>query len=137
MMNAGTGMNLILTPLAADMLYEANIIEEHNPDGLAMPGRTPWCTRSYVLPLASPLPLAPHGRVSFMKRSIGRSLWYRSLLFAYSVVWVSSFILVGRRRGSVLDLMSMYEAEMALQRPHMDRGTRHVRNQSWSIRWDV
>ena len=32
MMNAGTGMNLILTPLAADMLYEANIIEEQNPD---------------------------------------------------------------------------------------------------------
>ena len=32
MINAGTGMNLILTPLAADMLYEANIIEEHNPD---------------------------------------------------------------------------------------------------------
>ncbi|KAL8640415.1 MAG: hypothetical protein Q9228_002665 [Teloschistes exilis] len=28
----GTGMNLILTPLAADMLYEANIIEEQNPD---------------------------------------------------------------------------------------------------------
>lgn len=32
MMDAGTGMNLILTPLAADMLYEANIIEEHNAD---------------------------------------------------------------------------------------------------------
>ncbi|KAL9584484.1 MAG: hypothetical protein Q9212_002096 [Teloschistes hypoglaucus] len=28
----GIGMNLILTPLAADMLYEANIIEEQNPD---------------------------------------------------------------------------------------------------------
>ncbi|KAL8903079.1 MAG: hypothetical protein Q9207_004158 [Kuettlingeria erythrocarpa] len=28
----GTGMNLILTPLAADMLYKANIIEEQNPD---------------------------------------------------------------------------------------------------------
>ncbi|KAI4205116.1 MAG: hypothetical protein LQ346_001513 [Caloplaca aetnensis] len=28
----GTGMNLILTPLAADMLYEADIIEEQNPD---------------------------------------------------------------------------------------------------------
>ncbi|KAI4267554.1 MAG: hypothetical protein L6R38_008203 [Xanthoria sp. 2 TBL-2021] len=28
----GTGMNLILTPLAADMLYEANIIEEQYPD---------------------------------------------------------------------------------------------------------
>lgn len=32
MVNIGTGMNLILTPLAADMLYEANIIEEHNQD---------------------------------------------------------------------------------------------------------
>lgn len=32
MMNAGTGMNLILTSLAADMLYEANIIEEDNLD---------------------------------------------------------------------------------------------------------
>ena len=32
MMSVGTGMNLILTPLAADMLYEANIIEEHNAD---------------------------------------------------------------------------------------------------------
>ncbi|KAL8919080.1 MAG: hypothetical protein Q9208_006964 [Pyrenodesmia sp. 3 TL-2023] len=32
LLTLGTGMNLILTPLAADMLYEANIIEEHNPD---------------------------------------------------------------------------------------------------------
>ena len=29
---AGTGLNLILTPLSADMFYEAAILEENNPN---------------------------------------------------------------------------------------------------------
>lgn len=81
-MNVGAGMNLILTPLVVDMLYEANITEEHNPDVFGDAGTYALVYWFLCAAFGLAASVGPAWSDVCTKGSIGRPLWYHSLLFA-------------------------------------------------------